>query len=389
MAQEKVKIEKITERRKVARLGSHKVAIDELTFRGGTTRSFQLCWSVGKKRIRRAFPTPERALEEAQTVLASLASARGDATEIDTGTLAYMMECSKKLGSVPLHVAVNYYLRHNAQGEKRTLAAVIKEYNDRKFKNENLSPRHTTSLKYRGGIWEKHFGMRPVSTLAPEDLEDFYEGLDMAPKSKHNLHGYISAILSFCRKRGYLPREEDTVAEKIDAPVVRASTPPIFSPDELRHILSIADKRDIPYIAICAFAGGRRAEVQRLSFSDICYDDWIIRLDTEKTKTNQRRVLEIPDNLKLWLEPYRNEKGPIVTTYDPLWRLREKFTESGAWEWKSNGLRHSFVSYHLALHRNAPWTSELAGNSVRMVRTNYKSLVSKAAAEAWFSIIPT
>jgi hypothetical protein len=56
--------------------------------------------------------------------------------------------------------------------------------------------------------------------------------------------------------------------------------------------------------------------------------------------------------------------------------------------WKQNVLRHSFISYHLAKHRTPHLTAALAGNSVGIIQSNYKSLVTPSAAEAWFNITP-
>lgn len=55
---------------------------------------------------------------------------------------------------------------------------------------------------------------------------------------------------------------------------------------------------------------------------------------------------------------------------------------------KPNRLRHSFCSYHFALHANENLTSATAGNSPAMIHSNYKGLATKKEAEDWFAVRP-
>ena len=56
--------------------------------------------------------------------------------------------------------------------------------------------------------------------------------------------------------------------------------------------------------------------------------------------------------------------------------------------WKHNALRHSFISYRVAQVQNVAQVALEAGNSPRMVFSNYRELVRPADASAWFSISP-
>ena len=56
--------------------------------------------------------------------------------------------------------------------------------------------------------------------------------------------------------------------------------------------------------------------------------------------------------------------------------------------WKHNALRHSFISYRVAHVQDVAKVSLEAGNSPRMVFSNYRELVRTADAEKWFGITP-
>jgi hypothetical protein len=55
---------------------------------------------------------------------------------------------------------------------------------------------------------------------------------------------------------------------------------------------------------------------------------------------------------------------------------------------KTNGLRHSFCSFHFALHANENQIAQQAGNSPAMIHAHYKGLATKAEAKKWFGVSP-
>jgi hypothetical protein len=56
--------------------------------------------------------------------------------------------------------------------------------------------------------------------------------------------------------------------------------------------------------------------------------------------------------------------------------------------WKHNALRHSFISYRVAQTQNVAQVALEAGNSPRVVFSNYRELVRPADAAKWFGIAP-
>ena len=56
--------------------------------------------------------------------------------------------------------------------------------------------------------------------------------------------------------------------------------------------------------------------------------------------------------------------------------------------WKHNGLRHSFISYRVAVIKNVAQVALEAGNSPAMIFSNYRELVTPKDAEMWFGIVP-
>jgi len=256
-------------------------------------------------------------------------------------------------------------------------------------------------------------------------------------------------LFKFAEGRRYLPKDHD---ELDCVPVVndRDGDIEVFTPEELTEVLCCAGERMIPFIAVGAFAGIRHAEIQRLEWKDIRFEEGTIEIRASKAKTASRRLVPIVPNLKEWLLKYRQPAGPVVSprnaafelhviagrandvrraawaeangiTDEQLKQATQKAKEMASrrslrtatkgklrgqkgevppgaetaeiegWEpfaWKHNGLRHSFCSYRLAAVKNTAQVALEAGNSPQMIFRHYRELVRGSEAEKWFGITP-
>ena len=57
-------------------------------------------------------------------------------------------------------------------------------------------------------------------------------------------------------------------------------------------------------------------------------------------------------------------------------------------EWPPNVLRHSFISYRIAIVQSADKVALEAGNSPSIIFKHYRELTTPEVAEKWFSILP-
>ena len=108
-------------------------------------------------------------------------------------------------------------------------------------------------------------------------------------------------------------------------------------------------------------------------------------VSASKAKTAARRLVPISANLKAWLKPHAKAAGPVVLVsqgrIDSL--LREKELPR-----KRNALRHSYISYRLAVIHDTPRVALECGNSPQMIFKHYRELVAPEEAQQWFNIIP-
>jgi integrase len=171
-------------------------------------------------------------------------------------------------------------------------------------------------------------------------------------------------------------------------------------PQNLPPFFREADDEIRPMITIGGLAGLRTAELLRLDWVDLWRVAGHIEITAGKAKTRQRRLVEICPALTGWLEPFRTDTsgkvwaGAEKTFQDRLNALCasakcEHKGKSVAVKRKTNGLRHAFCTYHLALNSNDNLTALQAGNSPEIIHAHYKGLATKAEAEKWFNVKPT
>ena len=118
------------------------------------------------------------------------------------------------------------------------------------------------------------------------------------------------------------------------------------------------------YLAIGLFAGLRRAELERLEWSEVDLDGKHIKVAASKAKTARRRLVTIEPNLAAWLGPFSDRAG-LVTPNNLRRRLATVRTVVGLGEWPENCFRHSFGSYHVAAFGSAAKTALGWGTSTR------------------------
>jgi len=115
------------------------------------------------------------------------------------------------------------------------------------------------------------------------------------------------------------------------------------------------------------------------------------------------RFTALAANAMLWLSLVPHRTGQ-VTRNDHANDHQKRFrqlqclagfgmkNEKGVWHstWENNAMRHSFGSYHYALHGNPLETSRLLGHktSDQVLFDHYRALATKAQAEDYFAIHP-
>jgi len=346
--------------------------------------SYTVTWRRGGARHRRSFSDYDLALKEANQINELLNRGHVSVTGLPAATLSYYHYCQSLLGDVPLDAVIRDYLSRNpADKPSPKLDAVLPDYLA-SLTSRQLSKRHVETCRAHLTRLSKHF-QGPIGSITTEQLQAYLDSQEWAPKTRLQHRTTIRAFWSWAERHGHLKCAKPAV--QLSRPKVLPKTPDVFTAEQIHRLLREASFDLRAAIALGAFGGIRSAEIARLRWADINWNDAEIWLDPAITKTSRRRRVPLTANLLRWLAPCRQSADALIVPTMYYARLRA-LTELVGLKWVANGLRYSFTSYHLAVHNNAPLTAQITGHTVEILETTYKGRVAKEDAALWFEITP-
>jgi len=343
---------------------------------------------VNGKRKRLFFSTRDSAERELQRLKIKQRREGETALAIPDSLRIMASECADKLKPFgkTLVDATEFFLKQLGDEQRSiTVSELMTEFLGARRRTRR-SQIHLADLQRRLGRFAESFGIRPIRTLTSKQIETWLHELELEPQTINNYRSRIGAMFSYAIRRELLERNPIDAIEKI---TIRGKPPEIFQPEELQSLLDASPPDLLPVLAIGAFAGLRTAELLRLDWKDVELTRGYIHVSAANSKTAQRRLVTLAPNLVNWLRPYTNLEGKVYSRserdlHKDLVALCGKV---GLQKWPTNGLRHSFASYHLALHKNAPELAlELGHASPKMIFTNYRELVTDEQAERYWAI---
>lgn len=389
----------------VVKQGSAAVPIYRGTVRGHPR--FTVAFYRDGRRQRRTFRCLDEAKEEART--AALNIQRGissdndlrpqdrEALRVVQGMLADLgvplvtavheyVQCRRKLGEVALTTSVDEYVQRVRGFTAGVMVAqVIDEFIAAKTQ-DRLSPKYLTLMEQT----LRHFEARlpgPVASITSQQIDGWIRRGEHSVVTRNKWIVLFKDFFGFARQQGYLPKHEPTPAESFRLGRKGDTDVGIFKPDEMERLLRLANEDLLPILAIGGFAGLRAAEITRLDWSAVNLERRIIELRASQAKTASRRIVPISDNLAAWLAPLRRQ-GPVVPNPYAFYKLRQ-LSKDAKVRWPHNALRHSYISYRIAVVQNAAQVALEAGNSPTIIFKHYRELVTREEADKWFSIMPT
>lgn len=161
------------------------------------------------------------------------------------------------------------------------------------------------------------------------------------------------------------------------------------SPDDVRRLLTAAMRwREGKLLRayVYLYFAGLRPQSELLPLSElegklVNLKTRIITIPAHIAKTKHDRQVQISENLAAWLEVA--PKPIIPPNFENLnRRFRKKFKLS------RDETRHTFISYHVALHRSVGDAALQAGNSESIVRRHYLNQYPREEGEKFFGLVP-
>jgi integrase len=396
---------------------------------------YTVAYYAGTKRVRRKFSDLAKARREAEMVAIKLANGETEALKLTGGDRADYVRAMQKLREwkpgvdlnlavtdyvavmrrLPEHVslseAVEFYLKRHPIGlPAKTVREVVDELIASKA-SAGKSGVYIKDLTSRLGAFADSFQLR-ITSVTGKQIEEYIRALktlnsnesqrrSLAGRTQNNIRRLVSTLFKFAIKRGYLPKDHDEISG-VEKASVDSGEIEVFSAAELQKLFAACltpvkergkwrtREEMIPYLAVAAFCGLRAAEIMRLDWSEIRLTggEKFVEVTAGNAKTASRRTVPITDNCAAWLERYAKPSGLVINLSRADKQLFLYLAEKSGVPWKHNGLRHSFISYRLAVVKDVGQVSLEAGNSPGMVFKHYRQLVRESEAQEWFTILP-
>jgi integrase len=354
-------------------------------------------------RDRREAETFARLSKTEQENFGTAAFTIGDRLRADAVRAA---EILKDCGASLTDAAKFYKGAHDATKNGIPLADAVDRYlKSRKINNAA----HSRTLKSRLELFASAAGDSTTASITSDDVETFLDGLPFEPRTKSHFWGHLSSLFAYCTKKGWATCNP---VEDVARPTVVDGNIEFLSPDESSRLLNACDDQIRAGVVIPLFCGLRQCEINRLDWQDVDFEQNQIKLDASQVKriaAASRRVVPIPPNALIWLLPLRKKAGSVWPEGEisrDLWtqaRISAGFgpfrpTSKAAADlqasaknlmpWPANGLRHSAISYKVAIDPNLDRIAYESGNSPEVIKKHYNGLASPAQAEKFFSIQP-
>jgi integrase len=401
----------------VAKRGSTQVLVyrGERTVKGKIYNLFTVShYRPDGKRVRLTFGQESEAKREAERIASELAQGHQKSVRITTAEAEEFLATQRKLSGcgfslleiadewlsatrrlppgVRLAEAVADYLnRHPANAPRVQVSEAVEAVIQEK-ERAKLSEVYVRKLRVYLDAFSRAFACPLASVTAPLVGQWVCDLPAIGNRSRANYHGAVVTLFRFAYSKRWITREVADEISEIPMPKVEAlGEVGIFYPAEIRRLLEIATDDIRASLAIGAFAGLRTEEIHRLNWENIRLPERVIVVGANQAKTASRRVVPISDNLAEWLQPLQQASGPVdpsPTSKATTHRWRRAATRVEV-VWKHNALRHSFISYRLAVTMDPAKVAFEAGNSPAMVHRHYKALTTEAQGHDWFNVRPS
>jgi integrase len=360
---------------------------------------FMVVGYINGKRKREFFITKAEAQVHCEKRNIELENYGHTLTDMSRDLRSEAIACNTRMAllGVSLTTAVDYYCAEfDLRSKSVTLESAweqCKTHLEKRLKGNTCGILHYKTMLRAGNMLARAFPDTHLCDVTPLFLEKWLGRMPVAATTKNNLRTNLSGFFTFARKQGWIKENPCAEVENLnDRRLKAAKEPGIVTPEQAAALLENAEPEILPFYAIGLFAGLRVAELDRLKWSDVDFDEKLINVKKWNAKTGQARWVPMHENLLAWLAPYRQAHGEWVVPKSCKREMVERTrAKAGITEWgddKANALRHSYCSYQLAASKNEVETAFSAGHSVRVLLKDYNKRVKQEVAFRYFSIVP-
>jgi integrase len=326
-------------------------------------------------------------MARAEEILNDIRQGRVERANTDTDKFIYYRMCESMLGETPLIDAVKFYLdNHKYERDPISVSKAVEEFIGNQVArcrgaSGDTHTRNLSTLRHHLNRLTKNFGDRLLKSITFEELDQYLADIGTCGRTRINHRRTLVALWSWAKDRKHVPDTGKTQAQLTAIPKAESRNPEVIRPETIKYLLDQSSDQLLPFLVLGGYAGIRSAEIARVRWEDFDWQEGYIKLSAQITKKDRRRLIPISKTIRHYLEKFKDSTGSVIQG-KPYKELEKLTSQCGGWV--HNGLRHSFISYSMAILKNASAIAEMCGNSETEVQRSYKALVSEKDAKQWF-----
>ena len=265
--------------------------------------------------------------------------------------------------------------------------------------NQFIDAKAHRSIEYRKELgWTRdrfpQLHKRLASDITAAELDRILNPLSSG--ARNPVMRYLRAVFNYGLKRGLLSENPIARLDFIERPRREVEViPNKYVAGMLEHALA-KDLPLLPFLVLGFFCGIRPdGELQKLTWTDVHLADRVVVIRSDVSKTRRRRFPPLSDNTLAWLNAYQlaggTFNGKILGYSDSQLRMHRKTNQAAAGldTWVHQGMRHTFCSHWLAVHRDINQLVLISGHdSVDTMWRHYHKGVTEEEAKAFWAIKP-
>ncbi len=251
-----------------------------------------------------------------------------------------------------------------------------------------MTGKHLQTARYVFKGLEEKFGAMPMDSITSLELEKWMRSRGTSPTTGACFYRYTRMFWRWTYKKQLI--EHNTI-ERVDSPSAKTRLN-ILTPSQMKALLALDCPKWLRVaFSLCGFAGLRTEELLRMDWGAVIHDEQSIHVGKGIQKNSggwTERYVDFTDPIKRRMEELQGNGKIVPVPFITFRRQRVAAAKAaGLKEWPANCLRHSFASYHLALHGDAGKTGHQMGHtSSAMVYRTYAQAVRKSQATEWWAI---
>jgi len=287
-----------------------------------------------------------------------------------------LLEMSK--AGVTLDEVWQFFQDHRAVRNGRKLKEVSEEFLIAK-KSAGVSEKYHFELNNYLSQFQLDRETMDIADVTPAVLDAWFAGRKESPSTRQTGMNRLSALFSFCERRGYIRENPIKRLERVRVPHVK---PEILSVEECQRLVKAAEKDEgmLTYVGLALFCGIRPDEALRIDQKEIDLERGIVILDAEKSKVRNRRIIELTEPAKRCIQA-----GGAVPAKNFKRRFNKLRKDAEIKKWPHDALRKTAASHFYNIYGIEKATEQL-GHSAGVLLRVYREVVSKGETEKWLGI---